>query len=124
MSKNIDITKDFIRSGGKDVPEIASKHNVSRQAVYQAVGRVRQGNKAKQTICEMNVKFECLWQNKYKAWFECIPLSELRTNEFVKEEFQRLIKAMKKDKFPTAEIARRVGKDHATIRHHLKTKKQ
>lgn len=118
MSKKTKVFADYIKAGGTDVPAIAAKHGISRQAVYSLVGSVRDGSVAARKTCEESVRLECLWVSKYKEWSEAIP-DELR-NPYVLDEYKSMLRAMKKDGFPMADMARRLGKDNATIRHHLK----
>lgn len=113
------VVADFIRSGGLNVRDIAAKHKITRQAVYGFVRNIDRGSKDGFRMCQDEVRLECLWRTTYQPWFECIPVDEIRSNTFVRDEFKRLLRQMKMDKFPIAVIARKTGKNRATILHHL-----
>lgn len=121
MTKKEKVYVAFVKSGGTDVMKIATENKITRQGVYALVESVRKGLPNARKVCYLNLQQECLWETKYKPWYAMIPTKSMR-NPHVQMELKLMLNEMQKDKFSTAEIARRLKKDHSTIRNTLKKK--
>jgi len=119
MNKTQKIYKAYVtREKGVTAMDIANQFKVTRLAVHQAVEKIRKGSKSKMTTCMIDHKKHCLWESRFLEWFEAI--EDFRGKKGLTEEFRLLVHTMKREGFNVSETARFIGKDAATIRHHLK----
>lgn len=100
----------------RQVKELLLRFHMSRQTLYEAIVRVRDGNRARIKRCTAASRLECLWEYKYKAQYQSLPKNR---KESTVRQLRQIIKDMKRDKFPQSRIAKLLRKDRSTIVHHL-----
>lgn len=100
----------------RTVAEVATVFGITRSGLYDIVRRIENGNVAKLKRCTEQSKLDCFWEYKYKARFSAIPKDRKEGSVVV---LRKLIGDMHKDGFSISGIAERVGKDRATVLHHL-----
>ena len=104
--------------------DIAAKHGVSRRYVHQVVDEITHGKRPKKTLkqrvtaCIEGKEKQCLWELWFSEWYEA--LADVKIKSEAADSMRLLVHTMRDHKFTTAEIARLVNRDHATIRHYLK----
>jgi predicted DNA-binding protein YlxM (UPF0122 family) len=112
------IYRAYIKADGKNIPALAKKFDMSRQAIYQHIRSVRTGER--NLKIEREIKVATLWETRYKFWYKALP-KKLTTETGVKE-YKNLIKEMKHNGFTLPEIGKLLGKDHTTIGYHVNKK--
>ncbi len=101
---------------GKKVKDLLVRFKISRQALYDAVWRVQRGNPAGVKRAVEKARLEAVWEEKYKARYGVIPRDRRASTV---AELKRLIRAMRKDRFTPTLIAKKLGKDKSSVRHHF-----
>ena len=122
MNNDIKIYKRYLETKNKRerIGDLLGEFNISRQTLYNVIGRVQKGNTVALRRCMTNTKFECLWEHKYKARFLALPQDRSATTV---KELQKIIWLMKSDGFPIYIIAHNTKKERSTILHHLAKRK-
>jgi predicted transcriptional regulator len=104
------------KNSNGSVVDLCKELGTTRTTLYEAIKRVKFGD-TKAILRALSVaRCDILWEHKYKARFLSLP--ENRKAGTV-EELKELIKDMNTDQFTEMMIAKRLGKNRTTIRHHL-----
>ncbi len=119
MKKDSIIYGEYLKAkaNNESILELTKRLEISRSTLYLIVGRVKNGDKVKLKACVKESGLACLWEHKYRSRSEALP--DDRTSTTVKE-LKAIIRGMKRDKFSSAEIGRRLGKHHTTVLSHFK----
>lgn len=104
------------KASKRTAKSVAVEFGISRRQLYDIVSRVAVGQVGKMNQCLEKSRLDCLWRYKYKARFQSIPKN--RQGESV-NALRKLIEDMNNDGFPVLQISKRIGKDRATVGHHL-----
>jgi hypothetical protein len=99
--------------------EVANKHGMSLRSLQYLIKDLRNGNMNKVNACMHESRINCLWEFKYRPRASVIPNDR---NAATIKELRSLIHEMSKDKIPPYRIGKFLGKNHATIIHHLSGK--
>lgn len=100
----------------RQVKELLLRFHKSRQTIYEAIKRVEDGDLSRIKTCTAASRLDCLWEYKYKAQYLSLPRNRKASTI---RQLRKIIKDMRRDKFPTLLIARLLKKDRSTIEHHL-----
>lgn len=119
MKKDFIIYGEYLKAkaSGESMTDLTKRLGLSRSTLYLIIGRVKNGDKVKLKACFKESGLACLWEHKYRSRAEALP--DDRTAGTVKE-LKAIIRGMKRDKFSSAEIGRRLGKHHSTVLSHFK----
>ncbi len=123
MINEIEVYRAYIEAKSakpkRTAMSVATQFGLSRGGLYEIVNRIENGNASMIRRCTESSRLDCLWEYKYKAQFLAIPDDR---KEATIEMLTKLIKDMSADRFPTVNIAARVGRDRSTVIHHLEKK--
>lgn len=117
--RDIEIYQDYLvakHDPEKTVTDVAIKYGMTRNGIYALVKRIEAGNINKINECLRQARYECYWKYKYEPRFVSLPRDQKQTTVV---ELKKIINDMVKDDFPVTKIAEYIGKDRATILHHI-----
>jgi predicted DNA-binding protein YlxM (UPF0122 family) len=126
-TKNKDEMRDFAiyklylesRINDTSIQNIANMYGITRQAVYDAIKRVRRGNVAKIRSELIKARNEILWKYQFQPMFELFPkLKRGMTNP----DMRPLIVSMHKAGFPKTLIAQKLDMQRSSVDYHLNQK--
>ena len=119
MEREIKIYKDYLKwknTQKGSVQDILEKHQIKRASLYALIKKIQKGDTVKIRQCTEDSALGCLWIYKYEPRFRLIKNNRKPENV---QMLVGIIKEMKAEKFNNSQIARYLGKDRATIIHHL-----
>jgi len=101
----------------KTIIQVANELGIARSSLYEIVRHIENGDITQIRKCTKQSRLNCLWEHKYKIFYEALPKNKkVQTVEV----FKKLIRDMHKDGFGVSLIAELTGKDRSTVLYHLK----
>lgn len=118
VDQDIAIYKAYVEAinNKTGVESVANHYKIARQAVYDAIRRVKQGNHKKILENLIIARNEILWEYKYRPMYLSLPLNK-KTGTV--EEVNAIIKSMYTEGFPETLIAKKLKIARSTVRFHL-----
>lgn len=119
MTKDIEIYKDYLVAKYEKettITEVAAKHHITRNGLYELVRRIENGNVAKIKQELKDNRYQVYWKYKYEPRYLALPKSR---KPWVMAELRKIINDMAEDEFSVSKISELLGKDRSTILHHL-----
>lgn len=116
----VEVYREYLKAlgtKGSTVTKLSKELGISRAKLYVIVNKVEEGDEIQLNRCLTKGRYNCLWEYRYQRRFFVI---EETSGDKHSQLTKALIRDMHKDGFGVRDIARRVGKDPATVSYHLK----